>query len=59
MSKLYGIGVGPGDPELMTIKALNAIKKTKIICFAGKSEDSSIAFSIAKKVMPEITKKND
>ena len=57
MSKLYGIGVGPGDPELMTIKALNAIKKTKIICFAGKSEDSSIAFSIAKKVMPEITKK--
>ena len=57
MSKLYGVGIGPGDPELITIKALNAIKKSKIICFAGKSEDSSIAFNIAKKAMPEINKK--
>ena len=31
MNKLYGVGVGPGDPELMTIKALNAIKKSKTI----------------------------
>ena len=23
---LYGIGVGPGDPELMTLKAINTIK---------------------------------
>ena len=29
MSKLYGVGVGPGDPELMTIKALNAVKISK------------------------------
>ena len=48
MSKLYGVGVGPGDPDLMTVKALNAIKKSKVICFAGKSEDTSIAFNIAK-----------
>ena len=52
MSKLYGVGVGPGDPDLMTVKALNAIKKSKVICFAGKSEDTSIAFNIAKKAMP-------
>ena len=57
MSKLYGVGVGPGDPDLMTVKALNAIKKSKVICFAGKSEDTSIAFNIAKKSMPEIKKK--
>ena len=57
MSKLYGVGVGPGDPDLMTVKALNAIKKSKVICFAGKSEDTSIAFNIAKKAMPEINKK--
>ena len=24
---LYGIGVGPGDPELMTLKAINTIKQ--------------------------------
>ena len=57
MSKLYGVGVGSGDPDLMTLKALNAIKKSKVICFAGKSEDTSIAFNIAKKAMPEINKK--
>lgn len=54
MTKLYGIGVGPGDPELMTVKALNAIKSSDIICFAGKSETASIAFNIAKQALPEI-----
>lgn len=28
---LYGIGVGPGDPELMTLKAINTIKACDII----------------------------
>ena len=31
MSKLYGVGVGPGDPDLMTVKALNAIKRKKYV----------------------------
>ena len=57
MNKLYGVGVGPGDPELMTIKALNAIKRSKIVFFPGKSEDSSIAFNIAKQAIPEIDDK--
>ena len=25
--KLYGVGVGPGDPELMTLKAVRLIKE--------------------------------
>ena len=57
MSKLYGVGVGPGDPELMTIKAINAIKRSKIVFFPGKSEDSSIAFNIAQQAIPEIDDK--
>ena len=28
--KLIGIGVGPGDPELMTFKALKAIKECDV-----------------------------
>jgi len=25
--KIYGIGVGPGDPELMTLKAVRLIRE--------------------------------
>ena len=28
---LYGVGVGPGDPELMTLKAVRLIKENDII----------------------------
>ena len=27
-----GIGVGPGDPELITIKAVKALKSVDVIC---------------------------
>ena len=33
----YGIGVGPGDPELLTMKAVKAIQKVDII-IAPKTE---------------------
>ena len=29
--KLFFIGVGPGDPELLTIKALKEIKSAEVI----------------------------
>ena len=31
MGKLYGIGVGPGDPELLTLKAYRILKEADII----------------------------
>lgn len=45
----YGIGVGPGDAELLTVKAINAIKNSDVI-IAPKSEkkDESLALTIAK-----------
>ena len=48
----FGIGVGPGDPELLTIKAINAIKISDVI-IAPKTEkkEGSVALSIA---MPHI-----
>ena len=33
---LYGVGVGPGDPELMTLKAVRLIKENDIIAVTGR-----------------------
>jgi precorrin-2/cobalt-factor-2 C20-methyltransferase len=30
---LYGIGVGPGDPELITVKGLGILKRVPIVAF--------------------------
>ena len=52
IGKLYGVGVGPGDPELLTLKAARIIRETDII-FAPKSRDgkSSVALRIAQDVI--------
>ena len=45
----YGIGVGPGDPELLTVKAIDALKKIDVL-IAPKTEkkSDSVALSIAE-----------
>lgn len=35
MAKVYFIGFGPGDPELLTLKALKAIKSSQVIIYPG------------------------
>jgi precorrin-2/cobalt-factor-2 C20-methyltransferase len=54
IGKLYGIGVGPGDPELVTIKAARIIKETDII-FAPKSRNGkpSVALNIVQGIIDE------
>jgi precorrin-2/cobalt-factor-2 C20-methyltransferase len=53
--KLIGIGVGPGDPELITIKAIKVLEKVSVIC-APKSSNSknSLALSILNPILKEI-----
>jgi precorrin-2/cobalt-factor-2 C20-methyltransferase len=47
MPELIGIGVGPGDPELLTVKAVNAIHNADVImCPASKEDRPSIALSV-------------
>ena len=45
----YGIGVGPGDPDLLTVKAIRAIKEADVL-IAPKTEkkEGSVALDIAK-----------
>ncbi len=54
MSKFYGIGVGVGDPEMITVKAVNALKDLDIVIVpdAGR-EFESTAYSIAKDYLKE------
>ncbi len=46
--KLYFIGAGPGDPELLTVKAQKIIKKADIIIYAGSLVNKDI-LKIARK----------
>ena len=55
--KAYGVGVGPGDPELMTLKAIRLIKENDIIMVPGTDVRKSVAFKIAVQAVPEIEKK--
>lgn len=53
--KLFGIGVGPGDPELMTIKAVKLIKQADIIAYPCNKNGISIARQIAQDYIPKTT----
>jgi precorrin-2/cobalt-factor-2 C20-methyltransferase len=47
--KLYGIGIGPGDPELLTLKAVRVLKEADVLAIPkSKEESDSIALSIVK-----------
>ncbi len=50
--KLYGIGVGPGDPGLLTLKAKQVLDSCGIIAYpVRKLGEGSTAFDIAKQVV--------
>jgi len=49
--KLYMVSLGPGDVELLTLKALNAFKECDAICVPTKSEDNSFTKSISHTIV--------
>ena len=52
MTGLIGIGVGPGDPELLTVKAVKAIQNADIImCPASNEDRPSIALSVVSSII--------
>ena len=55
--KLYGIGVGPGNPDLITAGAVKCIQAADIICIPTTSKDTCRAYQIARDALPEIENK--
>ncbi|MEW1749182.1 precorrin-2 C(20)-methyltransferase [Streptomyces angustmyceticus] len=45
--RLYGVGLGPGDPSLMTVRAVQVIARADVIAYHSARHGRSIARSIA------------
>lgn len=56
--KFYGIGVGPGDPELITLKAISTIKMADVlICPDAGNGKKSIALEIGEDYVQDTTER--
>ncbi|MBC8241397.1 MAG: precorrin-2 C(20)-methyltransferase [Alphaproteobacteria bacterium] len=49
---LYGLGVGPGDPDLITLKAYGVLQRVPVIAYPAPDEGDSLARAIAAPHLP-------
>ena len=54
---LTGVGVGPGDPELMTIKAVKRLEECQVLAVPDADKGESTAYKIAVQACPAIAQK--
>jgi len=53
-AKFYGIGVGVGDPEMLTLKAIKAFKELDVVVLPeAKKAEGSTAYEIAKEYLKD------
>ena len=47
-AKLYGVGVGPGDPELLTAKAIRVIRECAVVAVpqSGAGDQAALTLSL-------------
>ena len=50
-------GVGPGDPELMTLKAVKIIRNCQVLVLPAESKEKCVAYQIVRRAIPEIEEK--
>lgn len=49
---LVGVGVGPGDPELVTLKALRLIRETPVLAWPANPQGHSMARAVVASFIP-------
>ncbi len=55
--RLWGLGVGPGDPELITVKALRLLRASPVVAYLVAKGKKGNAFSIIEvQLRPELTR---
>lgn len=54
---LYGIGVGAGSADELTLKGLETIKNCSVLIFPNNSKDECRAYQIVKENLPEVEAK--
>jgi len=47
VGRLYGLGMGPGDPELVTLKAVRLLRAAAVVAYPAPEEGDSFARRIA------------
>ncbi|WP_380054779.1 precorrin-2 C(20)-methyltransferase [Falsihalocynthiibacter sp. SS001] len=51
--KLYGVGLGPGDPDLMTMRAVRLVQNASVVAYPCLEGGASFARSIAAQYIPD------
>ena len=49
---LYGLGIGPGDPELITVKALRILRAVPVVAYPAPEHGDSLARAIVADLIP-------
>ncbi len=50
-ARIWGVGVGPGDPELLTLKAHRIITMADVIAYPAPLDGDGLARSIVSAIM--------
>lgn len=54
---LFSVGVGPGDPELLTLKAARVLQECGVIAALASGETAGVAYEIACSALPQLREK--
>jgi len=56
MATLYGVGVGPGDPLLLTLRACQLIANSEVVSYLSNEQGESQAKHIAREAFAQVTR---